>query len=177
MPVAPPPSSAGRHGNVGYPRSIGVLPKYPSHSNGGDSSGGLCGGGEGEGGVGLGGRGKCEGGVGLGGGGEGEGGVRLGGGDEGGDGLQPLHADGNSTVATLAHAAVSSNCGPSDDHCSHVIRAPHEQVIHSASAAATFHTADVHEAVPQWSGHGDIGGAGGGRGGAGGGGANASIET
>lgn len=153
MPVAPPPSSAGRHGNVGYPRSLGFLPKYPSHSNGGDSSGGLCRGGEGEGGVGLGGGGK------------------------GGDGLQPLHADGNSTVATLAHAAVSSNCGPSGDHCSHVIRAPHEQVIHSASAAAAFHTADVHEAVPQWSGHGDIGGAGGCRGGAGGGGANASIET
>ena len=110
--------------------------------------------------------------------------------------MQPPHADGNSTVATLAHAAVSSNCGPSDDHCSQVIRAPHEQVIHSASAAAAFHTADVHEAVPQWSGHGGIGGSGGdgegtggdggiggadggggGGGGAGGGDGNASIET
>ena len=103
--------------------------------------------------------------------------MRLCGGDAGGDGLQPLHSDGNSTVAILAHAAVSSNCGPSGDHCSHVIRAPHEQVIHSASAAAAFHTAGVHEAVPQWSGHGDVGGAGGGRGGTGGGGGNASIET
>jgi len=125
MPVAPPPSSAGRHGNFGYPGSLGVLPKYPFHSNGNGSSGGLSGGGEGE------------------------GGMRLGGDDEGGDGLQAPHSDGNSTVAILAHAAASSNCGPSGDHCSHVIRAPHEQVIHSASAAAAFHAADVHEVVPQ----------------------------
>jgi hypothetical protein len=41
-----------------------------------------------------------------------------------------------------------------------VIRAPHEQVVQSALAADASHAANVHEAVPQYSGGGGEGGPG-----------------